>query len=206
MKTTVLSGLLQEKGWRIVEQHTHHCLFGHSIKNHAVSFIIPVASTENIPNGTLNAVLRSISKVGSNSHWTTSITQSKSHNVVLEKQGKSIWGRLETQSLLATTRGCSVEDVMARLKLLLIDTATDGHICYRSIFESIVFEPVYDTTAVWDLFRQLKANQIAGDAGIDMESISRFMSGATFPSVEQAARLEASIHALGRQLMQLSIR
>lgn len=206
MKTTVLSRLLQEKGWRIVQQQNYHCQFGHSIKNHAVSFIIPITSTEQIPDGTLNAILRSISKIGSSSHWTTSITQSKSHNVILEKQGKFIWGRVETQSLLAATRGYSVEDVISKLKLTLADCATNDDVCFRSLFESIAFEPVYDTTAVWDLFRQLKAHQIAGDAGIDMESINRFMSGTTFPSVEQAARLEASIHALGRQLMQLSIR
>ncbi|QIP16407.1 hypothetical protein G8759_29070 [Spirosoma aureum] len=206
MKISALNRLLQEKGWEVIQKHQTHSLLGHSTRNHATCFIIPATGLEQVPTGTLNATVRAAHKSGGTSHWTTVLRHTKAFNVILEKQGKSIWGRIETPCLLAATRGNSVENVINTLRTVLIDCATDENVCYRSTFESIIFEPVYDTTAVWDLFKQLKANHIAGHAGIDMESINRFMTGSRFPSVEQAERLEASIHELGRQLLQVSIR
>lgn len=206
MKISVLNKLLREKGWQIIQQHESHYSLGHAVKSQVPCFIIPASSTEQVPIGTLNAILRSAGKTGINHHWTSSIRQLNELSVVLEKHGKFIWGRIEVAGLLAATRGSSIDEVIDTLRTLLINCASDENTCYRSLFESIIFEPVYDTTAVWDLFRQVKANHIAGNAGIDIESISRFMAGSTFPSVEQAERLEASIRALGRQLMQVSIR
>ncbi|MCK8493093.1 MULTISPECIES: hypothetical protein [Spirosoma] len=206
MKTSVLNKLLQEKGWEVIQKHKGYNLLSHSIKNNAACFVIPTTNSEKIPTGTLNALLRTAYKSGTGSHWTTVLRHTKVFEVVMEKQGKSIWGRIETPNILAAARGTSVEQVINTLQAILTSCASDETTCYRSVINAIDFVPVYDTTAVWDLFRQLKANHIAGHTGIDLESINRFMTGSTFPSVEQAERLEASIHELGRQLMQLSIR
>ncbi|GAB3894904.1 type II toxin-antitoxin system HicA family toxin [Spirosoma agri] len=207
MKLSVLTKLLREKGWEVVQKHKSYSLFGHSIRNQAACYIIPATGSDQLPIGTLNAILRAAgNKSGSSSHWTTQLRYTKAVNVIIEKQGKSIWGRIEIPGLLATTRGRTVDEVISLLRSVLIGCASDEYTCYKSTLDSIIFQPLYDTTAVWDLFKQMKANHIAGNAGIDMESINQFMTGSTFPSVEQAERLEASIHELGRQLMQVSIR
>lgn len=206
MKVITLNKLLLEKGWQLSRNHQEHCVFQHPIRNYSIFLISPDYSKEQIPIGTLNTIFRLAHKTAISSHWSTAIRPLKTIHVVLEKQKKAIWGRIETPGLLATTRGHCIDDVVNRLRSLLIDDITEHNSAAGSIIESIPFEVVYDTTAVWDLFRQLKATHVAQQTGIDIELIGQFIAGSTFPSVEQAERLEKSIHELGRQLMQLSIR
>lgn len=205
MKLTVLGNLLLDEGWQIVNNQLGHNLLMHRSMAGGIAYITPTASAERIPHGTLNAIIRGMHQKKSAVHWLSSLPTETTAPVILEKQGKLLWARLELPGLLVATRGCTVDCVLNQIRTLLLGFAGSSERSYRVAIESMVFQPVYDTSAVWELIKQLKTNHIADEAGMDLDLVGRFMTGASYPCVEQASRLESSIRELGRQLMQVSI-
>lgn len=208
MDIVILSELVQERGWQISKKRHGHHLLEHTLKSQTASLIIPTCSSEQVPAGTLNAILRLAHdrKTTHLYHWTSFVKDTKNIDVILEKQADGLWGRIEIFGLLIATRGCTVDCVTNSLRTLLIEFAVEETPSCCPAIASVPFVPVYDTTAVWTIIKQLKATYIAEQVGIDTELIGQFMTGNTHPCSELATRLERSIHELGRQLMQVSIR
>ena len=207
MDIGVLSNLLREKGWQVGKKCQEHCLFEHAHYQKMPVLITPDPGSGLVPAGTLNAIVRLAHSRKEMLPWTSAISDAKSITVILEKQSDDLWGRIEAPGLLIATYGYSATNIIDRLRALLIEFAIEAdalHCC--SALASIPFIPLYDTTAVWSVVRQLKATHIAEQAGIDIELVGQFMTGNSHPCSEVATRLENSIHELGRQLLQISIR
>lgn len=202
----MLTELLQDKGWLINIEYQEHQLFKHINKLRTASFVIPVGNSEVIPPGTLNALLQVAHARRETQSWTSYLKNTKHINVILEKQNDGLWGRVEIPGLLIVTRGCSSDCVTNVLKALLMEYVLEEAFQHSSTVASLPFLHLYDTTAVWNLVKQLKASHISEQIGIDMELIGQFMTGNTHPCAETASRLEKSIQDLGRQLMEVSIR
>ncbi|RYC71485.1 MULTISPECIES: hypothetical protein [Spirosoma] len=206
MKLTILTKLLLEEGWQTSHSQHAHTLFMYSHKSGSPSLLIPFGSSEQVPIGTFNAILRSARQKKRHENWLSFLLTTHTARVVLEKQDDMLWGRIELPGLLIATRGCSVDCVRDTLRSLLLSQVDQYDSSYRKAIDSMHFNPVYDTTAVWELIKQLKANHIADETGLDIDLLGSFMTGASFPCPDQATRLERSIRELGRQLMQVSIR
>jgi predicted RNA binding protein YcfA (HicA-like mRNA interferase family) len=206
MDIAILSELLQDKGWQVSKKRRDHYLLKHAFKLNTACFVVPTFSSEQLPAGTLNAVARMAHAKKETNHWTTFINNAKNVNVILEKHAGGLWGRIEMPGLLMATYGRDADFVADTLRALLIEFALEKSISYCSLIATLPFVYVYDTTAIWSLVKQLKATHIAEQVGIDMELIGQFMTGNTYPSPEVATRLENSIHELGRQLLEISIR
>ena len=206
MDITILNELLDDKGWKVNKTRRSHHLLGHSLHPSTAFFIIPAQSLEPVPEGTFDAILRLAHAKKVTNHWTTFIKDAKDINVILEKQSGGLWGRIEIPGMIIATHGCSPDCIADLLRALLIEFALEKSFSYCSTIASLPFVYVYDTTAVWSLVKQLKATNIAEQVGIDMELVGQFMTGNTYPTSEVATRLENSIHDLGRQLLELSIR
>lgn len=206
MRLSILNKLLNEKGWAIAQKRQGHYLLINSERPQAVSFLVPMGTLEQVPEGTLNATLRAAHHKGQAGNWLSAIGRADSLRVILEKHPQGMWGRIELPGLVVLTRGCCDESIVNTLRALLIDVATPEPGQYRPALENIKFHAVYDMTAVWEVVKQVKTHHIADKAGIDTHLIGQFMTGSTFPCIEEASRLEASIRELGRQLMQVAVR
>ena len=206
MDIGVLTGLLEEKGWQINQQCKDHHLFEHKSRPQLTSFILPSSPSETVPAGTFNAIMRVAHARKETRHWTLFIREVKEVNLIFEKQADSLWGRIELPGLIVSTHGHTADCVATSLRSLLIEFALDNALSACSAIMALPFLYVYDTTAVWTLVKQVKASHIAELIGVDIDLVGQYMTGSTYPGPEIAGRLEDSIHELGRQLLQISIR
>ncbi|MBC3787422.1 hypothetical protein [Spirosoma utsteinense] len=206
MDIVVLTELLHDKGWQSSARDNKHYLLKAIDKPRSASFIVPACASELIPPGTLNAILQLAYARKETHTWASFVKNTKNIAVILEKQSDRLWGRIELPGLLLVTQGCTEDCISNVLRSLLIDFLIDEAFPYSAEVSSLPFLPLYDTTAVWNLIKQLKAAHIAEEIGVDMELVGQFMTGTTYPCPEVASRLEKSIQDLGRQLMEISIR
>lgn len=206
MKLTVLEKLLLDEGWQVDNDHAGHHLFVNSSRLGTNVFITPVINSEEIPAGTHNAVLQNAYQRRSNANWLQSLIEARNVCVIMEKQAALLWARIELPGLLVVTRGCDVDCALNLLRSLLLAFTKNQGDAYRTAIESIIFTPVYDTTIMWELLKQLRTSNMAEEIGVDSDLLGRFMTGTSYPGLEQAERLEKSIRKLGRQLMEMSIR
>jgi predicted RNase H-like HicB family nuclease len=130
-------------------------------------------------------------------------------NIIIEPGDGEIWGRIEATNLHLTTVGSSLEEVSQNLKDLIqdhIENEGKKQAIWQNIqLKDINFEYVYDLTQLFDVLSAVKINAIADLAGINQSLMRQYASGVKFPSLQQAQKIQAAVHQLGKKLLQVSM-
>ncbi len=71
--------------------------------------------------------------------------------------------------------------------------------------KQIVFEHVYDITALFDKFSYLKITSIAKRAEMNPALLRQYASGVKYPSPKQAKKLEDTIREIGNELAAVTV-
>ncbi|TLU99157.1 hypothetical protein [Dyadobacter luticola] len=128
--------------------------------------------------------------------------------VIVEKSGDELWGRIENvPDYLPVTAGKDLEEIESHLKELLDDyihhegSAFDD---WKNLeVNKLAFDYVYDLSAFFEVFDDVKVGAIAKRAGMNPSLVRHYVAGTKFPSEQQAKRLEDAIHELGKKLREV---
>lgn len=128
--------------------------------------------------------------------------------IIIEKSEGELWGRIENvPDYLPVTSGTTIEEIEQNLRELLADFIENEGNAYsewRSIKVSdIQFDHVYDLSAFFEVFDDVKVAGIARRAGINPSLVRHYVAGSKYPSPQQAKRLESAIHELGDKLREV---
>ena len=197
MNLSVLTATLHEEIWNVTDERQAHTTYA----KEAALFVMPIPIDDVLPDGTTNAVLTYLYQRAQPQHWLTSIASLETITIIFEKSPTALWARVELPGLLLITRGCTASCIAERLRYLMAELAASHE---RSI-ETLDFQYVYDISTVCELIQAFKPGQMAEQTGIDLQLLSRIMTGVAHPCIQQTKQLETSLRRLGKQLMQLSL-
>ncbi|QHV97908.1 hypothetical protein [Spirosoma endbachense] len=130
--------------------------------------------------------------------------------IVIERDDSNeIAGSIQTDGFFLSTVAHTTDDVTENLRMLISDFLEhEGRELdewkYASI-ENIRFTYEYDVTALFDVFDVLKINSIAELAGLNKSLLRQYASGVKNPSEDQAKKIEAAVHDLGKRLLQVTV-
>lgn len=114
-------------------------------------------------------------------------------NLVIERQGTELWGRVSFNNNLITDTASSVAELETNLKKLLEDFEDVDR-------DAVEFIRSYDIYALFEHFDFLKISNVAKHAGMNPTLLRQYVSGAKNPSEEQAKRIEQTLHRLADQI------
>jgi predicted RNase H-like HicB family nuclease len=128
--------------------------------------------------------------------------------IIIEKSEGELWGRIENvPDYLPVTSGATIEEIEENLRDLLDDyIQNEGNVYeeWRLVQASdIQFEHVYDLSAFFEVFDDVKVVGIARRAGINPSLVRHYVAGTKYPSPQQAKKLETAIHELGERLREV---
>ncbi|SDG81427.1 hypothetical protein SAMN04487996_123107 [Dyadobacter soli] len=128
--------------------------------------------------------------------------------IIIEKSEGELWGRIENvPDYLPVTSGKTVEEIEQNLRELIEDYTENEGSAYqewKSVKASdIQFDHVYDLSAFFEVFDDVKVAGIARRAGINPSLVRHYVAGTKYPSPQQAKRLEMAIHELGEKLREV---
>ena len=122
------------------------------------------------------------------------------HNIELtiEKGEEGIWGRVNYNDNLITEQADALDVLELKLKMLLQD--------FESVApESIVFDIRYDVYSLFEQFDFLNISKVAKYAGIHPGLLRQYASGVKNPSLNQAKKIEETLHKLAGQMQKASV-
>lgn len=130
--------------------------------------------------------------------------------IIIEKSGDELWGRIENvPDYLPVTAGKSVEEIEVNLRDLLEDYIENEGKAFDEWklvkVSDIEFDHVYDLSAFFEVFDDVKVGGIARRAGINPSLVRHYVAGTKYPSPQQAKRLEDAIHELGERLREVAL-
>lgn len=119
--------------------------------------------------------------------------------LTIEKGEREIlWGRVEYNQNLLTDFAGNVSELEQKIKNLLWE--------YEEVHpESVEFEHQFDISALFQRFNFLKISTIAEHAGMNAGLLRQYVSGAKNPSLEQAKKIEITLHRLAAELQKVVI-
>lgn len=128
--------------------------------------------------------------------------------IIVEKSSGELWGRIDNvPGYLPVTSGKSLEDIEKNLLELLDDYINHEGKAYEEWknlnISNIHFDHVYDLSAFFELFDDVKVGSIAKRAGLNPSLVRHYVAGTKFPSEQQAKKLEDAIHSLGEKLREV---
>ena len=135
----------------------------------------------------------------------------RSHNieVIIERNEDHFWGRIEGNGFMPTGQGETVPALLQNIKDSIEDYV--NHEGKKDKFWSkvdlnkIQFNLLYDLEAFFEEFSDLKISSIAERAGLNPSLVRQYATGNKYPSAEQAKKIEAALHGLGKKLQELAI-
>jgi len=196
MKLNMFPDLLSKADWCITTGQRGHYAFTRDQS----AFVMPMPGDETFPDGTTNAVLKHIYSNPRPGCWQTALLHSGPIPIIFEKSENVLWARVELPNLLLVTRGCTPDCIIEQVRSLLADIIND-----HQTLDTLHFQPVYETSVVWELLQELKTSRLAEQIGIDSHLLSQTMSGTAHLCPKQAAQLQKALNELGRQLSRISI-
>jgi hypothetical protein len=122
------------------------------------------------------------------------------HNIELtiEKGEEGIWGRVNYNDNLITEQADTLDDLKLKLKMLLQD--------FEGVEpESIIFDIRYDVYSLFEQFDFLNISKVAKYAGIHPGLLRQYASGVKNPSLNQAKKIEETLHKLAGQMQKASV-
>jgi len=118
--------------------------------------------------------------------------------LIIEKRDDGIWGRVNYNDNLLVEQADNLNDLEINLKTLLQDfEGVDP--------ESIAFDLKYDVYSLFEQFDFLNISKVAKYAGIHPGLLRQYASGVKHPSLNQAKKIEETLHRLARQMQKASI-
>ncbi|MBN7811003.1 hypothetical protein J0A68_08555 [Algoriphagus sp. H41] len=113
-------------------------------------------------------------------------------------EDKQFWGRVEYGENLLTDFASSVSELEEKMKDLLWDFEEVSP-------ESVQFEHLFDVSALFQRFDFLKISNVAEHAGMNPGLLRQYVSGAKSPSLDQAKKIERTLHELATELQKVTI-
>ena len=118
--------------------------------------------------------------------------------LIIEKGEGGIWGRVNYNDNLIIEEAKTVDDLEVNMKQLLHD--------FEGVdVENIAFERRYDVYALFEQFDFLNISKVAKHAGIHQGLLRQYASGVKHPSLNQAKKIEETIHRLAEQMQKVSV-
>jgi hypothetical protein len=111
---------------------------------------------------------------------------------------KTFWGRVEYKDNLITDQAESISELEKKIKNLLWDFEEVDP-------ESVQFEHLFDISALFQRFDFLKISNVAEHAGMNPGLLRQYVSGAKNASLDQAKRIENTLHKLAGELQKAMI-
>jgi len=111
---------------------------------------------------------------------------------------KTFWGRVEYKGNLITDQAESFSELENKIKTLLWDFEQVDP-------ESVQFEHLFDISALFQRFDFLKISNVAQHAGMNPGLLRQYVSGAKSASLDQAKRIENTLHKLAGELQKAMI-
>lgn len=130
-------------------------------------------------------------------------------NVIIEKEGKDFWGRIEGFEYLPVTVADSIDAVLSNLRLLINDyiehEGKDDKKWNRVDVNNLLFELHFDLRAFFDEYKFLNISTIAIMSGINPSLVRQYAKGIKHPSTAQAKKVEKTIHQLAEKMNKVSL-
>ena len=118
--------------------------------------------------------------------------------LIIEKGEEGIWGRDNYNDNLIIEQADSRDDLEIKLKVLLRD--------FEGLApENIVFDLKYDVYSLFEQFDFLNITKVAKYAGLHPGLLRQYASGVKHPSLNQAKKIEETLHNLAGQMQRASI-
>ena len=130
--------------------------------------------------------------------------------IIIEKKDGMLWGIVENKgNFVVTPYGKTKDEVISSLKELIKDyQLNEGQrdkFWSKVDIENMDIEIFYDLQAFFKEFKELKISSLASTASLNPSLLRQYASGSKYPSIEQAKKLEAAVHALGKKLNEVAI-
>ena len=129
--------------------------------------------------------------------------------VIIEKGKDAFWGRVEGHEFLPVTVGNSAQEVLDNLKMLIADyiehEGQDDKVWKNVDVNKIAFSLHFDLRAFFDEYDFLNISAIAAMAGINQSLLRQYAKGLKFPSINQAKKVEKTIHELAKKMNKVSL-
>lgn len=118
--------------------------------------------------------------------------------LVIEKGEDGLWGRVNYNGSLIVEHAATLDDLKLKLKDLLHD--------FEGIDpESVVFDFRYDVYSLFEQFDFLNISKVAKYASIHPGLLRQYASGVKHPSLNQAKKIEETLHKLAGQMQKASV-
>ena len=118
--------------------------------------------------------------------------------LIVEKSKGELYGRVLYEDNLIIDSARSAKSLERKFKKLL-------HDFHGLDAKNIIFEHVYDITALFDKFGYLNITSIAKRAKINPALLRQYASGVKYPSPSQAKKLENTIREIGKELSNVAV-
>ncbi len=130
--------------------------------------------------------------------------------IIIEKKDGMLWGIVENKgNFVVTPYGKTKDEVISNLKELIKDYQLNegkrDKFWSRVDIENMDIEIFYDLQAFFKEFKELKISSLASTASLNPSLLRQYASGSKYPSIDQAKKLEAAVHALGKKLNEVAI-
>jgi hypothetical protein len=119
-------------------------------------------------------------------------------NLIVEKSQGRFWGRVRYEDAVITDIDKTIEGLERRIKSQLIRY-------FNLKSDAVTFTRHYDLTALFVRFHCLKITAIAERSRIHPELLREYVSGMSYPTAEEARRVETAIRELGEELVKASV-
>ena len=116
--------------------------------------------------------------------------------LILEKEGGKLWGRLTYEENLIADSASSLPLLEKKMRKALKN--------FHQL-EDVSFQYAYDLTAFFETFNFLNQSKIAELAGINAGLLRQYASGVKNPSAAQAKKIQTTIRALAAKLRSVKI-
>lgn len=113
-------------------------------------------------------------------------------------EDKQLWGRVEYNQNLITDFADSVSELETKMKELLWEFEELNP-------DTVEFEHLFDVSALFQRFDFLKISNVAEHAGMNPGLLRQYVSGAKNPSMEQAKKIEKTLHHLAAELSKVVV-
>lgn len=119
--------------------------------------------------------------------------------LIIERgKDKLLWGRVVFEENLITDFGTTLSELEQKIKNLLLE--------FENLNPNTVeFEHHFDISALFQRFNFLKISNVAQQAGMNPGLLRQYVSGIKNPSLEQAKKIEQTLHKLATELKEASI-
>ena len=119
--------------------------------------------------------------------------------LIIERgKDKLLWGRVVFEENLINDFGSTISELEQKIKNLLLE--------FENLNPNAVeFEHHFDISALFQRFNFLKISNVAQQAGMNPGLLRQYVSGIKNPSLEQAKKIEQTLHKLTTELKEASI-